>query len=167
KTGTTFLLCYYEIKNLRIPVVVASILFPTCFVLSMIFTGAYGQDFFLKCDIDRNNVAAIETAIEEYEKETGNEITTVSVYASPNMQYTDPALSMEYNFDAYSYNCKTYNREWSDVSLINVLEDKDYAREAMTEEEFMARFSDFESWTEFDVKKQLDFEGDTLYWAKF
>ncbi|MCF0184913.1 MAG: hypothetical protein HUJ98_00300 [Bacteroidaceae bacterium] len=165
--STTFLLCYYEVKNLRVPVAVSTVVFLAGFVVCMIFTGAYGQDFFLKCDIDRANVAAIESAIENYEKETGNEVTTVSVYASPNMQYTDPSLSMDYKFKAYSYNCKTYNRDWSDVSLINVLENKEYVREAMTEEEFMTRFSDFESWTEFDINKQLDFEGDTLYWAKF
>ena len=133
----------------------------------VVFTWDYSSDFFTKCEIDRENVGKIAKAIEEYETESGKEVTRISVVASPNMEYASPELKMDYSLGAYSYNCKTYNRDWSDVALINVLTGVKRERLAMTEEEFNDRFSDYESWNAFDITKQLKFEGDTLYWAKF
>ena len=165
--STTLLLCLYDIKDLKLASYFFSGLWLVCFVVVVVFTWDYSSDFFTKCEIDRENVGKIAKAIEEYETESGKEVTKISVVASPNMEYASPELKMDYSLGAYSYNCKTYNRDWSDVALINVLTGVKRERLAMTEEEFNDRFSDYESWNAFDITKQLKFEGDTLYWAKF
>ncbi|MCF0127422.1 MAG: glucosyltransferase domain-containing protein [Pseudobutyrivibrio sp.] len=165
--SATFLLCLFAIRDNRVALNFFSGIFTTSFVAVCAFTISYSSDFYKKCDMDRTNINYIISAIEDYEKGTGKEITKISVCASPNMEYASHLLKMDYSLGAYSYNCKSYNRNWSDVSMINVFTGKKYERLDMTEEEFNERFSDYESWTDFDINSQLRFEGDTLYWAKF
>ena len=160
------LLLYRLLEDSTTPrYILAGVVAISCLVL-VYFTESYSADYYMRMAIDSQVIGTIHSEIEEYEAESGNEITKISVYHSPDMEYTSKYLINDYPFRSYSYNSKTYYRSWADVNLINVLYDENYERLVATEDEAKKYFGEAE-WTEFNPSQQLVFEGDTLYWAKY
>lgn len=136
------------------------------FGLLLYYCNIYSTDFFINQSLDRQVMGCIETEIERYEAESGKKVTTIYTTEYGDYEYLSKYLIGNYNFDAYSFNAKTYVVPWSDVELLRWITGRDYHEEFMTDEMYSEIF-DGKSWTEFNASEQMIFDGNTLYWAKY
>lgn len=119
---------------------------------------SYGQDMILTNVWDRAFAQEVCDRIEDYEAETGREVTTVSVGF-------DDAVSWFWDIgDSYRWSLcvRACTTEWADVCSINYFTGREFERVKMSEEERQTYFSDL-NWSELDLDEQLVLDGATAY----
>ena len=108
---------------------------------------------------DKMNSLEIGKMINEYEEETGIEITKISIYQDEFPSYTYPEI-----FATGDTNLSGFAPDWSDVEMINYyngLKLEKTEKSAEIQKKFEGK-----NWNNFD-KEQIIFEGNTIHYCKF
>lgn len=109
--------------------------------------------------LDKEISKEIGREIQEYENQTGNKVTKISIYKdkNPRYSYDDIFVSGDMNITAFS-------TDWSDVNAINYYNDFNLEK-VENDEEIKQEFleEDYQSWT----KEEIKFVDDTIHLCVF
>lgn len=109
-------------------------------------------------------VRMINDRIEDYSRTTGISINEIVTSKRGCKLFYAEQYSSKYNY--LNYNKKIYSDEWSMGAYINLINGTDYKYRIMTEEEIEKYFNE-DSLSNFDLTKQLVFDGQTAYWLAY
>ena len=108
---------------------------------------------------DKMNSLEIGKMINDYEKETGIEVTNISIYLDKSHAYTYSNI-----ITSGDMNVSGFGPDWSDVEMINYYNGLKLVR-VENSEEIKNRFAG-KDWNDFS-KEQVIFEGNTVHVCKF
>lgn len=136
----------------------------TAIGIYILYTEMGITDCYIQQALDRHEVTAIQSEIENYEKETGITVKTILSRSdsSPLVTYPDQML----NYWGYIYNRRIMRDAWCQGPYINYVCGTSYKCGNMSEEKYEEYFGS-EQWDSLVISQQLHFEGDTLYWAVY
>lgn len=106
--------------------------------------------------LDRELCLQIGNIIAEYESETGNEITTVSIYHDSQITKANPGV-----LRIGDTNVRAFSKSWSDVEHMNVLLHRNFAEAPPSNDIYQTYFSG-KDWSAFH-RQQLVFVQDALH----
>ena len=105
--------------------------------------------------IDKKETAEIIEQIEEYEKESGNQITKIAIYKDENTTFVHQGIKASGDI-----NVRALCTDWASRFIINYYSNRDL-KEAEKDIELQEEFSQ-RDWENFD-EEQLVFENDTIH----
>lgn len=122
-------------------------------------------DVFIANKLDEQLAYEVNYEIKKYENSTGINIKNVSMKDSKEGNYISPLLILNHNSSCVSRLLR-YDLYDANVKAFNYFTCEDYNIVEMTEEQYEGYFGDKE-WESYDPEEQLEFIGDTLYWAVY
>lgn len=132
------------------------------------------QDCYIANAIDFYEAQEIEEAIDDYETQSGNEITDIVVHRMGSIHYAYKEQHYENVYTLYAH--RLYYDAWADVNLLNYMFGKNYHRINMDEQytdnteyyqSLIQQYWEGKSWSHLDTDEQLVFDGNTMYWALY
>lgn len=132
------------------------------------------QDCYIANAIDFYEAQEIQEAIEEYEAESGNEVTDIVVHRMGSIHYAYQEQHFQNVYTLYAH--RLYYDAWADVNLLNYMFGEEYNRINMDEQytdnteyyqSLIQKYWDGKSWSHLDTDEQLVFDGNTMYWALY
>ena len=132
------------------------------------------QDCYIANAIDFYEAQEIEEAIDDYETQSGNEITDIVVHRMGSIHYAYKEQHYENVYTLYAH--RLYYDAWADVNLLNYMFGKNYHRINMDEQytdntehyqSLIQQYWEGKSWSHLDTEEQLVFDGNTMYWALY
>lgn len=110
-------------------------------------------------NLDKVNSLKIGKMIEEYEKETGENVTKISIYQDTNITYFYKDI-----FATGDINITGFATDWSDVQMINYYNNKNL--EKVENVDSIKEKFEGKDWNDFS-EEQVIFEKDTIHFCKF
>lgn len=160
----TFLIAYYMLHTdgfLKKYLVVVTIFG----VIVYFSTQTCILDEFISNAIDIYYAKAVESEIEEYERESGYEVTDIYVMHAKREQYYHTDL-MHFDY-AVMYNHKIQYNIWSDVEWLNFVNSEDYVEHTLDnsmQEEIFDKSNSEQAYLTINSSIQMKFEENRLYW---
>ena len=108
---------------------------------------------------DKEITSQIEELITNYEKETGNVITKISIYNDMNPQYSYDGIKC-----IKDMNVKAFAHDWSASAIINFYMNRNLIS-VPNDDEIKSKFSE-QDWNYFN-EEQLIFQDDTLHLSNY
>lgn len=128
-------------------------------VISLLFFNAMTFSRLKNNELDEEVFNLIYSEIENYEAETNNKITTITVYYDKNLTHVNPGV-----LSFGDCNVRAFSRNWSDVNIFSALSGRSFKRtydEKLMNKDYNEYFSS-KDWDSFS-KDQLIFDGNTLH----
>ena len=108
--------------------------------------------------IDEIQIDEIQRTVDEYEKESGEYVTTFVVGDDTNKIWGNETV----NYTIMDTNLRIMSVYYANVTAINYYTGRNYQKKEMTEDEYQ-RYFDGKSYDYFDLDEQLKFDGDKAY----
>lgn len=160
------LLMIVVLNNIETPEIVPFILGMTPCLIIYVYTQYMIIDTYTSAGIDYTQALIIEQHIEDYEKYTGETVTTIASCGGggTNLEstYTNPNLLLAYGYGTPNHRM-VYDR-WAQGYYINYVTDRNYNIRFMTDEEVDIYFPHKETEGILDMNTQFVFDGSTLFW---
>ena len=109
--------------------------------------------------LDKINSIKIGQMIKEYEKQSGNKITKISIYKDENITYVYKDI-----FATGDINITGFGPEWSDIKMINYYNNINLQKVENNEE--IKQIFKNKDWDNFN-EEQVILKGDTIHFCKF
>ncbi len=128
-----------------------------------------GVDNEIENDLTLTYAQMIENKIEAYERETGITVTAINYVSAEDLPRHGTEKIREYQIMPYlgaNYTCSLWWVDWGAINSVRFVSGRNYENDFITLEKYDELFES-RTWEEFDVEKQIVFEGDICYWAVF
>ncbi len=159
-----FFIGFFNVDKIKGNMIAAGLI-ATLFIVLFTNTQVCITDAYTAQAIDEYEAMEVERKIEDYEKKSGNIITTIATCGGFETDfegtYYYPGLLKRYRYAIPYHRIPYYN--WSQGGYINFVNGTDYEFRIMTDEEISSLFHG-ETEGYFNPDSQLIFDKNTLYW---
>ena len=129
-------------------------------LLDIYYTQNCIMDTFIGQAIDYHEMYSIQAEIEEYEKNTGNQISYVKVAMDNSPRYCAKELLLP---SELTYNHRIIYDQWAQLNFLNYVNGTNYRGLNMETAEY-EKYVGEKDWDDYNPSEQLIFEGNILYW---
>lgn len=126
--------------------------------INMVYIWKIGYNHIKSNENDRDYIAAIQEAIEDYERDHGVEIRNIATCKDDNFEYVYPGIK----YARYDTNVKCFCVDWGDVTALNYYTGRNYQKVEMDESIYHS-FFEGRDWNSFNALEQIIFQGNTVY----
>jgi len=126
--------------------------------INMVYIWKIGYNHIKSNENDRGYIAAIQGAIQDYERNYGVEIQNIATCKDNNFQYVYPDVK----YARYDTNTKCFCVDWGDVTALNYYTGRNYQKVEMDESIYHS-FFEGRDWNSFNALEQIIFQGNTVY----
>lgn len=153
-----------KLKEISGKIITLVYIFSLCsfVIINIIYMQKIIHDHQINNAIDQEYARQIYHEIQQYEKESGNQIQIIYVGTDTEVMAKNTGISKM----AYNVNERAFLNPWSDVSLINFVSGRNFEREEMQPSDYEANFSP-NNWDVFAPTKQIVFKDSAMYWVKY
>ena len=139
-------------------------IFSLCFfiIINLIYMSKIIHDHHINNAIDQEYARQIYYEIEQYEKESDNQVRTIYVGTDAEVMWKNTGVSKM----TYNVNERAFLNSWSDVSLINFVSGRLFERKEMLPTDYEKNFTPT-NWNTFAPKEQIVFKDEAMYWIKY